>query len=54
MMRLPTMSKIRLQFQQLDSLEEDQLNALPDLELYRRNMVRAYDKLVKPQVFQKG
>jgi hypothetical protein len=46
--------QIRLCFQQLDSLEEDRLNALQDLELYHRNMVRAYDKLVKPRVFRKG
>jgi hypothetical protein len=46
--------QIRLRFQQLDSLEEDRLNALQDLELYHRNMVRAYDKLVKPRVFHKG
>jgi hypothetical protein len=46
--------QIRLRFQQLDSLEEDRLNALQDLELYHRNMVRAYDKLVKPRVFRKG
>ena len=46
--------QIRLRFQQLDSLEEERLNALQDLELYRRNMVRAYDKLVKPRVFRKG
>jgi hypothetical protein len=43
--------QIQLRFQQLDSLEEDRLNALQDLELYHQNMVRAYDKLVKPQVF---
>jgi hypothetical protein len=35
-------------------LEEAHLNALQDLELYHRNMVRAYDKLVKPRVFCKG
>ena len=44
----------QIRLQQLDSLEEDRLNALQDLELYRRNMVRAYDKLVKPRVFWKG
>ena len=35
-------------------MEEDRLNALQDLELYHQNMVRAYDKLVKPRVFRKG
>ena len=30
------------------------LHALQNLELYRQNMVRAYDKLVKPRVFRKG
>jgi transposase InsO family protein len=43
--------QIRLRYQELDSLEEDRLNVLQNLELYRRNMVRAYDKLVKPRVF---
>ena len=47
-------AQIQLRFQQLDSLEEDRLNALQELELYRRNMVRAYDKMVKPRVFRKG
>jgi hypothetical protein len=46
--------QIRLRYQELDSLEEDRLNALQNLELYRQNMVRAYDKLVKPRVFRKG
>jgi hypothetical protein len=46
--------QIRLRFQQLDSLEEDRLNALQDLELYHQNMVHTYDKLVKPRVFRKG
>lgn len=40
--------QIRLRFQELDTLEEGRLNALQDLELYRKNMVRAYDKLFKP------
>ena len=40
--------QIRLRFQKLDSLEEDRLNALQDLELCLQNMVRAYDKLMKP------
>jgi transposase InsO family protein len=46
--------QIRLRYQELDSLEEDRLNALQNLELYRQNMVRSYDKLVKPRVFRKG
>lgn len=46
--------QIRLRFQELDTLEEGRLNALQDLELYRKNMVRAYDKLFKPRVFRKG
>jgi hypothetical protein len=40
--------QIQLRFQQLDSLEEDRLNALQDLVLYCQNMVCAYDKLVRP------
>ena len=35
-------------------MEEDRLNALQNFELYRQNMVRAYEKLVKPRVFRKG
>jgi hypothetical protein len=46
--------QIRLRFQELDALEEGRLNALQNLELYRQNMVRAYDKLVKQRVFRKG
>jgi hypothetical protein len=46
--------QIRLQFQELDALEEERLHALQDLELYRQNMVRAYNKLVKRRVFKKG
>jgi hypothetical protein len=40
--------QVRLRFQELDALEERRLNALQNLEFYRRNMARAYDKLVKP------
>jgi hypothetical protein len=29
--------QIRLRYQELDSLEEDRLNALQNLELYRQN-----------------
>jgi transposase InsO family protein len=39
--------QIRLRFQELDALEEGRLQAIQNLELYRQNMVRAYDKLVK-------
>ena len=46
--------QIQLRFQELDTLEEERLHALQDLELYRQNMVRAYDKLVKQRVFKKG
>jgi hypothetical protein len=46
--------QIRLRFQELDALEEEQVHALQDLELYRQNMVRAYNKLVKQRVFKKG
>jgi len=46
--------QIRLRFQELDALEEERLHALQDLELYRQNMVRAYNKLVKRRVFKKG
>jgi hypothetical protein len=35
-------------------LEEGCLQVVQNLELYRQNMVRAYDKLVKQQVFRKG
>ena len=45
---------MRLRFQELDPLEEGRLHALQNLELYRQNMVRAYDKLVKQRVFRKG
>ena len=46
--------QVQLRFQELDALEERRLHALQNLELYRRNMVRAYDKLVKWRVFRKG
>jgi hypothetical protein len=46
--------QVQLRFQELDALEEDHLHALQNLELYRGNMVRAYDKLVKQCVFRKG
>jgi hypothetical protein len=46
--------QIRLGFQELDTLEERCLCAVQNIELYRQNMVRAYDKLVKQRVFQKG
>ena len=46
--------QVQLRFQELDALEEGRLNALQNLELYRQNMVRAYDKLVKQHVFRKG
>ena len=51
---LPHDEQIQLQFQELDVLEEGCLQAVQNLELYRRNMVRAYDKLVKHRVFRKG
>jgi hypothetical protein len=46
--------QIRLRLQELDALEEGRLQAVQNLELYRQNMVRAYDKLVKQRVFRKG
>jgi hypothetical protein len=46
--------QIQLRFQELDALEEGRLQAVQNLELYRQNMVRAYDKLVKQRVFRKG
>jgi hypothetical protein len=46
--------QIRLRFQELNALEEGHLQAVQNLELYHQNMVRAYDKLVKQWVFQKG
>jgi hypothetical protein len=46
--------QVHLRFQELDALEEERLYALQNLELYRQNMVRAYDKLVKHSVFRKG
>jgi hypothetical protein len=46
--------QVQLGFQELDVLEEDRLNVVQNLELYRRNMVRAYHKLVKQRVFRKG
>ncbi|XP_066311460.1 uncharacterized protein [Miscanthus floridulus] len=46
--------QVRLRFQELDTLEERRLDAVQELELYRQNMARAYDKLVKRRVFRKG
>ncbi|KAK1665874.1 hypothetical protein QYE76_054033 [Lolium multiflorum] len=46
--------QVHLRFQELNALEEERLYALQNLELYRQNMVRAYDKLVKHRVFRKG
>ena len=46
--------KIQLRFQELDALEEGRLQAVQNLELYRQNMVRSYDKLVKRRVFRQG
>ena len=43
--------QVQLRFQELDALEEGRLNALQNLELYRQNMVRAYNKVVKQRVF---
>jgi hypothetical protein len=45
--------QIRLQFQELDALEEERIHTLQDLELYCQNMVRVYNKLVKQRVFKK-
>ncbi|CAN6204297.1 unnamed protein product [Urochloa humidicola] len=39
---------------ELDALEEEHLHAAQRLELYRQSMARAYDKLVKWQVFRRG
>jgi hypothetical protein len=46
--------RVLLRYQELNTVEEGRLNALQNLELYRKNMARAYDKLVKPRVFRKG
>jgi hypothetical protein len=46
--------QILLHFQELDTLEENRLHAVQDLELYRQNMERAYNKLVKQRVFKRG
>ncbi|KAM0833194.1 hypothetical protein ACQ4PT_064416 [Festuca glaucescens] len=46
--------QVHLRFQELDALEEERPYALQNLELYRQNMVRTYDKLVKHRVFRKG
>ncbi|KAK1683211.1 hypothetical protein QYE76_044059 [Lolium multiflorum] len=45
--------QIQLRYWELDALEEARLNTLQNLELYRQNMVRAYDKLVKRRVYRK-
>jgi transposase InsO family protein len=39
--------QIKLRFQELDALEEGRLQVVQNLELYRQNMARAYNKLVK-------
>jgi hypothetical protein len=46
--------QIWLRFQELDALEEGLPQVVQNLELYRQNMVRAYDKLVKQRIFQKS
>jgi hypothetical protein len=46
--------QIRLRFQELGALEEGRLQAVQNLKLYRQNLVRAYNKLVKQRVFRKG
>ena len=46
--------QVKLRYQELDAIEEGRLRVLKNLELYRKNMVRAYDKLIKPRVFRKG
>jgi hypothetical protein len=46
--------QVRLRFQELDALEEGRLKAVQKLELYRHNMARAYNKLVKRRAFRKG
>ncbi|XP_073355115.1 uncharacterized protein [Aegilops tauschii subsp. strangulata] len=46
--------EVQLRFQELDTLEEGRPHAQQNLELYRQNMVRAYDKLVKQRILRKG
>ena len=46
--------QVRLRYEERNTLEGERLQALQSLELYRKNMVRSYDKLVKPRVFKKG
>ena len=43
-----------LRYQELNALEEERLSALQNLDFYRLNMSRAYNKLVKRRAFNKG
>ena len=46
--------RVELRLQELETLEEDRLTAQQNLELYRIQMSRAYDKAVRHRAFKEG
>ncbi|KAJ1689803.1 hypothetical protein LUZ63_013958 [Rhynchospora breviuscula] len=51
---LPMDKRARLRLDELDAMDEKRLAAQESLELYRAQMTKAYDKMVRPRTFREG
>ena len=46
--------RVRLCFDELDSLDERRLETRQNLEVYKARMARAYNKMARVRIFEKG
>ncbi|KAJ3709210.1 hypothetical protein LUZ61_012915 [Rhynchospora tenuis] len=51
---LPMDKRASLRLEELDAMDEKRLMAQQSLELYRIQMTKAYDKMVRPRAFKEG
>ncbi|KAJ4813603.1 hypothetical protein LUZ62_026169 [Rhynchospora pubera] len=51
---MPFSKQAQLRLEELEALDEKRLIAQQNLELYRAQMTRAYNKLTRPRTFQGG
>ncbi|KAJ4810030.1 hypothetical protein LUZ62_022596 [Rhynchospora pubera] len=52
--KMPLSEHAQLRLDELDAMDETRLAAQQNLELYRAQMARAYDKLARPRTFREG
>ncbi|KAJ3699513.1 hypothetical protein LUZ61_003218 [Rhynchospora tenuis] len=51
---MPLNEQTQLRLEELEAMDEKRLVAQQNLELYRAQMTRAYDKLARPRTFKEG